>query len=916
MDNIDMLEKLTLFLKKYPKTGTGKHTHTIYSGEKKGSYTIPKDKIDELYRLLEKTIFEKKEIFSIVEKIQDKCPLIMDLDFKYKDKLKTRQYNDNVLQSIINLIFEKLDILYNIPSEQKVCWVMEKTNIMKCMKKGYESKDGIHLLFPYIISEKKSYRNLREILIEYDIKGFFEQEDFIPPSNSIEEIIDEAIYKGGNWFIYGSRKPNENERYELTQILKFSNNTFTNLPIDIYKDEPISIIRANSVCYNDNINVEYTDELNLKLKKKPLKNSSSVESLENLELNPIVMSNTKKHDIECAKKLALILSIDRASNYIDWLDVGYCLHSISPLLLNSWIGFSKKWEMYENSKECEKQWEWFHNNNNKKLTIGSLHYWARLDDPDKYKDIIREALSTFVMSSIKGEKKAGSHADVANVIYYYFKDRFACSDQKCNTWFYFNEGSGGKWEDTELGHILRKKLSSEIVDLYLYYMKKWQDELRLLDEDSEQYPILNNRVSGCGTVIIKLKDSGYKDKIMKECRENFYDKEFEELLDSNKNLIGFKNGIYDLDKSVFRLGLPSDYVSMTTDVSIPILRTEMPATIDEIIDSSKFMNNYEELNDGLNDFLQKVFPKPDVREYTLRFLSSCLSGEVREEKFYFWTGSGGNGKSKLNELMDNAMGDYSRQLEVSYLTVNRGCSSNASPDIELIRKARFVHLSEPGRKDVIYVSKLKQMTGGDKMTSRALFKDATTFKPQFKMVLMCNELPPLEGNDGGVWRRIEVVNYPARFVEHPRPCEANPYEYLMDTDIPNKLIQWQTLFMIQLLDKYRIYCKEGMKAPLEVKEATRMYRANNDIIANWFDDCVIEGDELFTFEELFSSWERWCDETGINPKQRPAKKEIKESLIKIQEKSSYGFVTGKTKSDGAPNGTKRTPIFNLKPIDD
>ena len=38
------------------------------------------NKIDELYRLLEKTIFEKKEIFSIVEKIQDKCPLIMDLD--------------------------------------------------------------------------------------------------------------------------------------------------------------------------------------------------------------------------------------------------------------------------------------------------------------------------------------------------------------------------------------------------------------------------------------------------------------------------------------------------------------------------------------------------------------------------------------------------------------------------------------------------------------------------------------------------------------------------------------------------------------------------------------------------------------------------------------------------------------------
>ena len=50
----------------------------------------------------------------------------MDFDFKYKDKIESRQYNQNVLKNIINLIFEKLDILYDIPSEQKVCWIMEK----------------------------------------------------------------------------------------------------------------------------------------------------------------------------------------------------------------------------------------------------------------------------------------------------------------------------------------------------------------------------------------------------------------------------------------------------------------------------------------------------------------------------------------------------------------------------------------------------------------------------------------------------------------------------------------------------------------------------------------------------------------------------------------------------------------------
>ena len=86
------------------------------------------------------------------------------------------------------------------------------------------------------------------------------------------------------------------------------------------------------------------------------------------DLNPIVINAAKKHDIEVAKNLALILSQGRASNYSEWIEVGYCLHSISSELLPAWIAFSKKWPLYNDSTECEKQWGWFiKNNNHKKL---------------------------------------------------------------------------------------------------------------------------------------------------------------------------------------------------------------------------------------------------------------------------------------------------------------------------------------------------------------------------------------------------------------------------------------------------------------------------------------------------------------------------------------------------------------------
>ena len=59
---------LTQFLKKYPKTENGKHTHIVYAPSPGRSYTIPNDKIDEFYSILSKSLFIKKDKISIISK--------------------------------------------------------------------------------------------------------------------------------------------------------------------------------------------------------------------------------------------------------------------------------------------------------------------------------------------------------------------------------------------------------------------------------------------------------------------------------------------------------------------------------------------------------------------------------------------------------------------------------------------------------------------------------------------------------------------------------------------------------------------------------------------------------------------------------------------------------------------------------
>ena len=114
------------FLKKYPKTENGKHTHIVYAPSPGRSYTIPDDKIDEFYTILSKSLFIKKEKISIVEKIQPICRLVIDFDFKYKKKLKTRQYNNSILTKIIQNIFSNIETLYNLSEEQKVVGLWKK----------------------------------------------------------------------------------------------------------------------------------------------------------------------------------------------------------------------------------------------------------------------------------------------------------------------------------------------------------------------------------------------------------------------------------------------------------------------------------------------------------------------------------------------------------------------------------------------------------------------------------------------------------------------------------------------------------------------------------------------------------------------------------------------------------------------
>ena len=95
--------------------------------------------------------------------------------------------------------------------------------------------------------------------------------------------------------------------------------------------------------------------------------------------------------------------------------------------------------------------------NNPQYTLGTLIFWAKQDNPEEFSKILKDHLKSYVDISLKGEKTCGTHTDVANIVYNYYKELFVCSGLKENAWFYFNEITG-RWKETEQGHILSKKI--------------------------------------------------------------------------------------------------------------------------------------------------------------------------------------------------------------------------------------------------------------------------------------------------------------------------------------------------------------------------------------------------------------------------------------------------------------------------
>jgi len=940
---MEMLQNLLL---KYKRKSDETATHTIipdknskYNFLKFGkSLHVSNDEKIVFYDSLYDLIFNKKINFPITESFNKMIPLILDLDMKYEKAESMRYYTDDTIRGLCDIICEEIDKYYICKDEKAYeCYITEKQK-PNYKDERYDVKDGLHLIFPNIVGDTNIHKSFigklsDDVLCEKILEVFKStSKNGKIPDNDVSDIIDTNVQR---WFVYGCGKANQ-DPYLLTKI--YDCRKFEFVENEISDKE---LIYKTSVVLDKDTNVEYKGGID-DIFKNTLTNSNSVSAFdmiddenynENVDYDPYlddhnddveIMENVlMKAEIQNIEKIVMrCLSQERLEQYDLWIKLGMCLKNIGgDTLFDLWNKFSERGDKYDSIESCQKYWDGFKRDG---LTIKTLHYWARNDNMDEYMKIREEHLEGKVDSCIF---KGGQHDDVAEVVSGYFKDQFICADLK-DGWFYFD---GSKWIPCPKGYRLHRALSGQIKEIFYRRHQYYKREMDKLSEEGNEIGAKNfdGYQKAAYKIYDNLKNVTFAENIMKACKLKFYREKIMEQMDSNTKLFAFENCIFDLESNILREGRPDDLISITNKLTLPVTPNELPMSPEDLWermkgrvgkykdkkngkwDYSKWDNGnteyFDRVHRDISQFFREILPDNDIRKYCLRFIASRMCGDVLEQRFSIWTGSGGNGKSILIDIIRNVFGEYCVNLPVTLLTQKRKASNAACPEKARTRGTRICYMQEPDSGERINAGEMKELSGGDMIQARKLYSDVFEFKPQFEIVLMCNEKPTIEDKTNGAWRRVQVYPFVSRFVDDQNQINPNNNVYKRDKALPTKLEHWSIVFMGMLMREW-VNMGGGVdedSIPESIRMETENYKNQNDIVGQWIsEDLDVCEDECIPFNEMWNAFENWFTENHSNGK--VDKIVVKRRLIDWQKRSRFGF------SD-TMNGNERHPKFNLVP---
>lgn len=424
-----------------------------------------------------------------------------------------------------------------------------------------------------------------------------------------------------------------------------------------------------------------------------------------------------------------------------------------------------------------------------------------------------ETLKTEISDSLSTD---GSNASISTITKKIFKDTIVY-DESCSLWFYCNIKN--IWTKSKTAFVYKGLLKSVIYKLFLKVAQHYCS-LSSNSNDEAQKELYTKKSATAIKIANKLLNASYLDAVVKIAVIDFNKSQFfETKIDSNGYLFAFKNKVLDCRTLEIRDIRPLDYIMLNTGYDYP-----------EYID--------EDLKGTIEDYYTTIYPDAEVREYMWNNDAFILNGERPFASFNIHTGGGANSKSTKMNMIDKALGEYYCRINPETFT-KPPKSSNSTSELIKTKGKRCIGVNEPNNDsdNKLQINILKEIADGYKglITTRGLYQENISFKPFFQFNMCCNNKPQLSSIDGGIVRRLRIVDYPVKFVENPDA--KNKFEAKLDLRMGDLLNsnEVRNTYIRMLIDRF---INIASKLTSEIIPA-KVQQENDDYVA----DC----DEVLAF---------------------------------------------------------------------
>jgi putative DNA primase/helicase len=242
-----------------------------------------------------------------------------------------------------------------------------------------------------------------------------------------------------------------------------------------------------------------------------------------------------------------------------------------------------------------------------------------------------------------------------------------------------------------------------------------------------------------------------------------------------------------------------------------------------------------------------------LKSYLVLLMGYCLSGLTEEICFWMFYGTSKTGKSTFVKILRHLLGEYATSLPESAVVVNHfGNPEHALAELANVRLATLVEIAQGKRYDE---AKVKQITGQDWIGASKKYQNYFEFMSKAKLIVAVNHKPVVRETDDSFWNRVK----PVPFLVFVPPEKRIPYldEILIGEEGPG--------ILALAARGFQHWRKSGLVEPPEVIAATAEYRKREDIVMQFIEeDCVIGAGEKVTAAELFNSFIRWKEQSGIH----------------------------------------------------